>query len=45
MKKEAQTLAKLKHPNILGLVEPIREDDKSIVFVTEPVKYSIYTMM
>ena len=45
LKKEPQSLAKLKHPNILGLVEPLREDDKSLVFVTEPVENSMITMV
>jgi SCY1-like protein 2 len=41
LRKEAQTLAKYKHPNILSLVEPLLEDKQSIIFVTEPISYSV----
>ena len=35
LKKEPQSLAKFKHPNILSLVEPLVEDERMMAFVTE----------
>ena len=37
IKKEGQTLAKFKHPNLLSLVEPLIEDSKSMAFATERI--------
>ena len=34
-------LAKLRHPSVLNLIEPPSEDDKYMVFVTEPVEFSL----
>lgn len=45
MKKEVQTLQKFRHPNILGVVEPLIEDDKNMVFVTEPISSTLSTMI
>lgn len=41
VKKEPQTLARFKHPNIVGLIDPLLEDQKSMGFVTEAVKGSL----
>ena len=32
---------KLRHPSVLNLIEPPAEDDKYIVFITEPVAYTL----
>lgn len=37
IRKESQSLAKYKHPGIVGLIEPMMEDEKNIVFITEPL--------
>lgn len=37
LKKEAGNLARLRHPSILEVVEPVSESRSSIVFVTEPL--------
>lgn len=34
-------LAKMKHPNVLQLVELPLEDKSTLAFVTEPVAYSL----
>lgn len=41
LRKEAQSLAKFKHPNVLSLVEPILEDNKNMAFIVEDVSNSI----
>lgn len=41
LKKEAAALSKFKHPNILGLVDPLSEDKQSLIFVTEGVEYTL----
>lgn len=41
MKKDPSNLTKLKHPNLLSLIEQPQEDAKLIVFVTEPVEYNL----
>ena len=38
LRKQAQSLAKFRHPSILSLVEPLLEDSKSMAFVTERVQ-------
>lgn len=43
LKKEASSLAKYKHPGILGLVELPLEDKTSLAFVTEPFQFSLTT--
>jgi len=43
LKKESQKLTKYKHPNILGVIEPLLEDKDTLVFVTEPINYTINT--
>lgn len=45
LKKEAQSLLKLRHPNIVNLVEPITEDKTSIAFVTERVDENLSNLM
>ena len=45
MRKEAQTLAKYKHPNILSIVEPLLEDPKSMAFITERVESSLISLI
>ncbi|KAI9353080.1 hypothetical protein BD770DRAFT_139768 [Pilaira anomala] len=37
LKKEAGNLARLRHPSILEVVEPVSESRSSIAFVTEPL--------
>ncbi|CAO3614011.1 unnamed protein product [Cunninghamella echinulata] len=37
LKKEASNLARLRHPSILEVVEPVSESRTSIVFATEPL--------
>lgn len=32
---------KIRHPSVLNLIEPPGEDDKYIVFITEPVAYTL----
>ena len=41
LKKDPVNLAKLRHPSMLNLVEAPGEDDKYLVFVTEPVEFSL----
>jgi hypothetical protein len=41
LKEDAAMLAKMKHPNILQLVEQPLEDGKTLAFVTEPVEYPL----
>jgi SCY1-like protein 2 len=41
LKKEANSLIKYKHPGILSIVEPLIEDKQTMVFVTEPIQYSL----
>lgn len=41
MKLDASNLAKMKHPNVLQLVELPLEDAKTLAFVTEPVEYPL----
>ncbi|OBZ83333.1 SCY1-like protein 2 [Choanephora cucurbitarum] len=41
LKKEASHLARLRHPSILEVVEPVNESRSSIVFVTEPLMGSL----
>lgn len=40
-KKDPMCLSKLRHPSILSLIEPPQEDEKYVVFVTEPVEFSL----
>lgn len=39
------SLAKFKHPNLLSLIEQPLEDNKIIVFVTEPVEYNLSSLV
>lgn len=41
LRNQVSNLAKLKHPNILGLVEPLEEHSKNFMFVTEYVTGSL----
>ena len=41
LKKDAQNLARLKHPNLLNLIEQPQEDNKVLVYVTEPIECSL----
>lgn len=41
LRKQVSNLAKLKHPNILHLVEPLEEHSKNFMFVTEYVTGSL----
>ncbi|KAJ6785646.1 hypothetical protein PWT90_04794 [Aphanocladium album] len=46
LKKEASSLAKLRHPNILELVEPVEETrGGGLQFVTEPVTASLASLL
>ena len=41
LKKESTNLMKLRHPSILSLIEQPQEDERYLVFITEPVEYSL----
>mmetsp|Transcript_7884 Transcript_7884/g.13219 ORF Transcript_7884/g.13219 Transcript_7884/m.13219 type:complete len:657 (-) Transcript_7884:705-2675(-) len=41
LKRDPANLMKLRHPSILNLIEQPLEDDKYLVFVTEPVEFSL----
>ena len=41
LRKEPQSLAKFKHPNVLSIVEPLVEDGKNIAFVAEHTASSL----
>jgi len=46
LKKEASSLARLRHPNILELVEPVEETRSGgLQFVTEPVTASLASLL
>lgn len=46
LKKEASSLARLRHPNILELVEPVEETrGGGLQFVTEPVTASLASLL
>lgn len=45
MRKQVQTLSKFRHPGVLAIVEPLLEDDRNMVFVTEPVETTLFTMI
>ncbi|EJS43747.1 scy1p [Saccharomyces arboricola H-6] len=44
LRNQANNLAKLKHPNILTLIEPLEEHSKNFMFVTEFVTGSLETV-
>lgn len=41
LKKEAAALVKFKHPSILSIYEQVLEDKQSLIFVTEPIQYTL----
>jgi len=41
LNKDAEELARIKHPNILSLAAQPLEDNKTLVFITEQVEYSL----
>lgn len=41
MKKDPMTMSRLRHPSILSLIEPPQEDDKYVVYITEPIEYCL----
>ncbi|ORY91232.1 hypothetical protein BCR43DRAFT_100586 [Syncephalastrum racemosum] len=45
LKKEASNLARLRHPSILEVVEPVSESRSSIAFVTEPLMGTLAGML
>ncbi|XXG95695.1 Protein kinase domain-containing protein ppk32 [Hypoxylon texense] len=45
LKKEASSLARLRHPSILELVEPVEETRSGLQFVTEPVTTSLASLL
>ncbi|KAI0888189.1 ARM repeat-containing protein [Annulohypoxylon maeteangense] len=45
LKKEASSLARLRHPNILELVEPVEEIRGGLQFVTESVTTSLASLL
>ncbi|KAI1769375.1 ARM repeat-containing protein [Hypoxylon sp. FL1150] len=45
LKKEASSLARLRHPSILELVEPVEETRGGLQFVTEPVTTSLASLL
>ena len=44
LKKDPINIMKLRHPSVLNLIEQPAEDDKFIVFITEPVAYSLHCL-
>ncbi|EJD05722.1 kinase-like protein [Fomitiporia mediterranea MF3/22] len=42
LKSEASALGKLRHPNILEMVEPVEETRTEVLFATEPLLSSLY---
>ncbi|KAL6942368.1 hypothetical protein ACO0QE_003542 [Hanseniaspora vineae] len=44
LKKQVSNLTKLKHPNILQIIEPLEEHSKNFLFVTEYVSGSVDTV-
>lgn len=38
-------MTKLRHPNLLSLIEQPQEDQKFIVFATEPVEYNLSSLV
>jgi len=34
-------LTRMRHPGVLKLIEPLMEDNKNLVFVTERVEYCV----
>jgi SCY1-like protein 2 len=44
LKKDAQNLTKLRHPNLLSLIEQPMEDQKYVIVVTEPVEYNLSSL-
>jgi len=45
LKRDAANLAKYRHPSLLNLIEQPMEDQKMIVFVTEPVEYNLSALV
>ena len=45
LKKEVSLLARLRHPNILELVEPVEESRSGLMFVTEVVVGSLQSVL
>ncbi|KAI1100794.1 ARM repeat-containing protein [Jackrogersella minutella] len=45
LKKEASSLARLRHPSILELVEPVEDTRGGLQFVTEPVTASLSSLL
>ena len=45
VRREASSLAKLKHPGILNIIDPLSEDQKQIAFSTEPIQSSLYSLI
>ncbi len=41
LKKEVSALVKLKHPGVLSIFEQLSEDKSSLMFVTEPVQFTL----
>lgn len=41
LKRDPMNLMKLRHPSILNLIEQPAEDEKFVVFITEPIRYSL----
>ena len=44
-KKEAQNLVKLRHPSFLPILEPVHEDQKQIVYVTERIESTLQLVL
>lgn len=45
LKKDPMNLMKLRHPSILNLIEQPSEDEKFLVYITEPVEYSLACLL
>lgn len=45
LKNEAQTLMRLRHPNFLKILEPVYEDAKQILYITEKVETTLQLVL
>jgi hypothetical protein len=45
MRQEVNALVRFRHPNLLGIIEPLLEDAKTLAFVTEPVEHCLADLL
>ena len=38
-------LVRFKHPNLVGIIEPLMEDAKTLAFVTEPIEHCLADLL